>query len=91
VACRRLSAGAELDVKRILENVRMGQLEVGYASAMLEVLSEVVRSGDEDGATFALPVAIANGVAQASPGMTEEVAVKAPEPAPEPALFGARH
>lgn len=91
VACRRLSAGAEIDVKRILENVRMGQLEVGYASAMLEVLSEVVRSGDEEGERFALPVAVAHGIAQASPGTTEDVAVKAPEPLPEPAVFGARH
>jgi K+-sensing histidine kinase KdpD len=68
----------------------MGQLEVGYASAMLEVLSEVVRNGDEEGERFALPAAVASGVAQTSPGMTENVAVKAPEPLPEPCVFGAR-
>jgi len=90
VACRRLSQGDELDVKRVLENIRMGQLEVGYASAMLEVLSEVVRTGEEEGADFALPVAIANGSAQISPDPSRGLAVTTPRPAPEPALYGSR-
>ena len=90
VAARRLGVGGDPDFKRVLENVRMGQLEVGYASAMLEVLSEVVRSGDDDGSPFPLPAALANGIAQTASGAPRGVSVTGPVPANAPALFGSR-
>jgi signal transduction histidine kinase len=90
VACRRLSQGSEPEIKRILENVRMGQLEVGYAAAMLEVLTEVVRSGDEDGSMFSLPAAVSDGVAQLTPDPARGIAIATPRPDAVPTAFGSR-
>jgi len=90
VACRRLGQPSDLDLNRILENVRMGQLEVGYASAMLETLSEIVRSGDDDGACFALPRAVAKGASQIAPDASRGLSVTAPGPEDEPSLYGSR-
>jgi signal transduction histidine kinase len=90
VACRRLSQGDELDLKRVLENIRMGQLEVGYASAMLEVLTEIVRTGEEEGADFALSAAIVDGTAQVGPDRSRGLTITTPRPDPEPAVYGSR-
>jgi len=68
----------------------MGQLEVGYASAMLDVLGEVVRAGDEDGAPFPLAEAVANGAAQTAASAPRGVSVTPPEPLETPCVFGWR-
>jgi signal transduction histidine kinase len=90
VACRRLGQGSDLDVSRVLENVRMGQLEVGYASAMLEVLTEVVRSSDEDAEPFSLTEALAHGMSQIGNDRARAHSVKTPRPTPNPLVHGSR-
>src|SRR5262249_47009128 len=90
VACRRLAQGADLEATRALENIRMGQLEIGYVSAMLDVLTGVVRAAADKPGWFSLPGAIVGGGSRSAPDPLRGVALELPAAPfdPEVVLFG---